>query len=1487
VMALCQGASLPVPSGADLLAGERLERTVAHGRITHVTLPPAVLPTLSATADLASVRTMVLAGEALPAAAVTRWAGGRRLLNAYGPTEAAVWTTAHECRADESGNPPIGRPIPNARVYILDAAGQPVPAAVAGELYIGGAGVARGYLGRPGLTAERFVADPFGGEPGARLYRTGDLGQWKADGTLEFAGRTDEQVKIRGFRIELGEIEARLAEQPGVNEAVVIAREDVPGDQRLVAYWTPAEGGVPVEGEALRSSLSAALPEYMVPAAYVRLEALPLTPTGKLDRRALPAPEGESYTRRGYEAPVGEVEEVLAGIWSEVLGIERVGRWDDFFKLGGHSLLAVQVIVRLRQRGLHAEVRALFTAPTLAGLAAEVGGESREAEVPANGIPVGCDAITPGMLPLVTLDQVEVDAIVATVPGGAANVQDIYPLAPLQEGILFHHLVAREGDPYLLAGLHSFESRAGLDRYLSALQAVVDRHDVLRTAVVWEGLREPVQVVWRKAPLEVEEVELDPARGDAAKELYARFDPRHYRIDVRRAPMMRACIARDEAGDRWLLLQLRHHLISDHTTGEVLGGEIEAHLSGRAEALPEPLPFRNYVAQARLGVSQEEHREFFTELLGDVEAPTAPFGLLDVRGDGSGIEEARLPVESRLAGRLRERARSLGVSAATVCHVAWAQVLSRVSGRDDVVFGTVLFGRMQGGEGADRVMGPFINTLPVRIHVGEVGAEASVRQTHALLARLLRHEHASLALAQRCSAVEAPAPLFTALLNYRHSGRKTRSDAAAARSAVGGMRWIHGEERTNYPLMLSVDDLGEGFWLTVQIRAQVEARRVCALMHTALEGLVEALEGAPERVVGSIDVLPASERARVVEEWNRTEAAYPGESCLHELFEAQVARTPTGTAVVFEGEELNYAELNARANRLAHHLRSLGVGPDARVGICAERSLELVAGLLAVLKAGGAYVPLDPGYPAERLAYMLADSAPSVVLAQKELRNRIDHAGVPVLELDVAAPTWADQPATNPERGALTPDHLAYVIYTSGSTGRPKGVGVHHRGVVNRLSWMKEIHGLGSHETVLQKTPYSFDVSVWELFWPLGAGARLVLARPEGHRDPAYLLDILRRERVTTVHFVPSLLAAFLVHLDVERSAVPELKRVMCSGEALPPELVARFGERLPGVELHNLYGPTEASVDVTFWRCPTDGSATRVSIGRPVPNTRIYLLDQGGEPVPVGVAGELYIGGVQVARGYLGRPELTAERFVADPFGGEPGARLYRTGDLGRWLPDGTIEYLGRIDFQVKVRGFRIELGEIEARLAEHAGVREAVVVAREDAPGERRLVAYLVGGEAVEVDALRAHVGATLPEYMVPAAYVRLEEWPLTPSGKLDRKALPAPEGDAYAAREYEAPEGETEQALAEIWAEVLRVERVGRWDHFFDLGGHSLLAVQMVSRLRQALGVELPLSAVFQHPVFATLADDILDLQLARFDPETLERLAGLIEDPVPGD
>ncbi|WP_338911146.1 non-ribosomal peptide synthase/polyketide synthase [Mycetohabitans rhizoxinica] len=1432
-----------------LQSGKELEALEAYVRQAQaeglVKITPAHLDMLGQRLQSEGAKTRVAAfvigGEVLNASTIAMWQRiqpGVRLINEYGPTETVVGCVVYEAGTPltQAGSVPIGRPIANTRIYLLDAHGQPVPLGAVGELYIGGVGVARGYLNRPELTAERFVCDPFSDEPGARLYKTGDLARYRPDGNLEFLGRNDHQIKLRGFRIEPGEIEARLAEHPQVRDAVVLARGEN-NDKRLIAYIV-AEADDTL-ASTLRAHVAAALPEYMVPAAFVRLDAWPLTPNGKLDRRALPEPDDDALAHHAYEAPQGELETMLAAIWGELLGVERISRHDNFFALGGHSLLAVQLIERLRRRGLGVSVRALFDTPILSALAQALG-QPHDVTVPPNVITPDTMTLTPSMLPLIDLTQADIDRIVEQVPGGISNIQDIYALSPLQDGILFHHLLATNGDPYLLVSQMAFANRALLDRYLDAVQQVVNRHDILRTAFVWQGLSRPAQVVWRHALLSIAELTLDPAGGPIGEQLASRFNPRQHRIDLAQAPLIRFAIAQDNDG-RWLLLQLKHHLIGDHATLEVMHGEVQAMLAGRGDTLDTPQPFRKLVAQARLGVSEAEHERFFTAMLGDVVEPTLPFGLAEVHRDGSQIEQVRQMLPQALNDRLRVHAKRLGVSLASLCHLAWAQVLARASGQPRVVFGTVLFGRMQAGDGADSAMGLFINTLPLRVDL-DGSVESSVRNTHARLAALLEHEHASLALAQRCSSVAPGAPLFSALLNYRHNAMLVdhkRDD---------GIEFLGAQERTNYPFTLSVEDFGSALGLTAQTM-RIEPARVCRYMAQALHSLADALEATPKRPVRQLEVLPSDERRLLLQTWNATQREYPAHLCIHQLFEAQVAHTPQATALVWEDQTLSYAELNARANRLAHRLIELGIVPDTRVAICVERSPAMVVGLLAILKAGGAYVPLDPAYPGERLLQVLADAAPDIVLADAAGRVALGEAALTtrtVLDPNTL-PALAD---TNPSVPDLTARHLAYVIYTSGSTGKPKGVMVEHRGVVNLAQAQIACFKVRASSRVVQFASFSFDASVSEIFMALGHSASLYLPSDRIRYDRNGIWQYLSKQEITHATLPPALLH--------EGRSLPRLNQpltVILAGEAPSVTLFHKLMNQ--GVAVFNAYGPTETTVCASAWRSLDHFNNKVPPIGRPIANTRIYLLDAHGQPVPLGAVGELYIGGVGVARGYLNRPELTAEHFVCDPFSDEPGARLYKTGDLARYRPDGNLEFLGRNDHQIKLRGFRIEPGEIEARLAEHPQVRDAVVLARGE-NNDKRLIAYIVAeADDTLASTLRAHVAAALPEYMVPAAFVRLDAWPLTPNGKLDRRALPEPDDDAFAHHAYEAPQGELETMLAAIWGELLGVERISRHDNFFALGGHSLLAVSMISRIRSVLNISIPIRMLFEIPTVAALA------------------------------
>ncbi|MGY2334293.1 amino acid adenylation domain-containing protein, partial [Pseudomonas sp. SDO5511_1_S431] len=1201
----------------------------------------------------------------------------------------------------------------------------------------------------------------------------------------------------------------------------------------------------------------------MVPGAFVMLDSLPLTTNGKLDRKALPAPDADALARRTYEAPQGELETTLARLWSELLGVEQVGRHDQFFELGGHSLLAVKLIERMRQVGLNADVGVLFGQPTLVALAAAAGSR-HQVQVPINLIAAGCTRITPDMLPLVQLPQEQIDLIVAGVPGGVANVQDIYALVPLQEGILFHHQTSTDGDPYLLQAVLRMRSREHVADFIEALQQVIARHDILRTSVAWSGLDEPVQVVWREARLPVQEVTLAPSQGDVATLLAARFDPRHTRMDLTRAPMMALNFAEDVAGGGWVAVLQFHHLIDDATSLALLGQEIEACLHGRHAELAPSVPYRNYVAQTRLGISQAAHEAFFREMLADVDEPSLPFGLQDVQGDGRGIGQATLPVAPALGQRLRAQARRLGVSNASLHHLAWGQVVGHLSGRRDVVFGTVLMGRLSSGQDADRAFGMFINTLPLRVEAGGQGVESALKTTHARLAALLGHEHAPLSLAQRCSGVAAPTPLFSSLLNYRHAavGAQSAEDAGKALSWAG-VQMLGGEERTNFPLMLSVDDLGDSFGLTVQAVAGVDPQRVCGYMHRVLQALADALETQPDQALHHLAILPDAEQHLLLGDFNAFDALYPATPNVHTLFEAQVQRQPDATAVTYQEQSLSYAALNALANRIAHRLIADGIGADDRVAICAERSLEMVAGLLGILKAGAGYVPLDPAYPDERLAYMLHDSAPKVLLTQQSLAQRFSASTAPTLLLDPQerAVNGIDaQPAHNPQ----VTGSLAYVIYTSGSTGQPKGVAMPHAPLVNLMQW--QIAQTLSDNRVAQRTlqfaALGFDVAFQEVFSTLCAGGELSLIHGDVRLNFRELFRHICEQRVQRL-YLPCIALQALAEAVAEApelAALPcALSDVITAGEQLRiSEQMRALFQRLPGCRLHNHYGPTESHVTTAL---TLDGDAASwpvlPSIGVPVANTRIYLLDEQLQPVPLGVAGELYIGGACVARGYLHRDDLTAERFLADPF--VAGGRVYKTGDLGRYQLNGEIDYLGRNDGQIKIRGFRVELGEIEARLAQHAGIRDAAVLVREDSPGDKRLVAYFTAQaeQALPgIDDLRAHLQALLPDYMIPAAYVQLDTLPLSPNGKLDRRALPVPDVDAFASREYAAPQNAIETTLAELWAQVLGVARVGRHDNFFELGGHSLLAVKLIERMRQQ-GLSADVRVLFGQPTLAALA------------------------------
>ncbi|WP_327692518.1 non-ribosomal peptide synthetase [Streptomyces sp. NBC_00459] len=1410
-------------------------------------------------ADCTGVRQVFCSGEALPPDLCARHyeRHSAPLHNLYGPTEAAVDVSHWTCPAGPAPRTvPIGRPIQNIRLYVLDGAHRPQGVGCVGELYIAGAGLARGYLHQPELTRERFVPNPFTG-PGTSMYRTGDLVRWLPDGNLEFIGRADDQVKLRGFRIEPGEIEQRLVEHPAVRSCAVVVREDPPGGQLLVAYTVLSpEHTLEDHRPDLIRHLEGVLPEYMVPSAFVALDVLPVSAHGKLDRKALPAPGIDAFSQRAYVAPRTDTERLLAEVWAELLGFDadRVSAEANFFALGGHSLMITVLVARLKDHGLPVTVQDVFTAPGLTALAARIDGADRtdRYRVPPNLIPEGCTRITPRMLPLIGLDQEQIDTVTAAVPGGAPNIQDVYPLLSTQDGILFHHLMDPDHDPYLVSTLYVADDEEACARFTAALQRVVDRHDAMRTAVLTTGLPDPVQVVHRAARLPVDRVLLS-ADSDAEQQARALLS-RPARLPLDRAPLLRLTVAEDPQSERRYLVLTAHHLIEDATSLRLTVGELALHLADRADLLPAPAPYRDFVAHTLHAQASGDAEEYFSAVLGDVTEPTLPFGLADVHGDARRVVQLRRPLPEELTRRLRDHAKRLRLSPACLFHAAWARVVAACSNRDDIVLGSVMSGRLQDVPGVERMLGNFINTLPLRVRLAGRTVRELIDEVDTGLRGLVAREHTPIGLAQRCGGVDGNVPLFSAVGNFRHF-EPGHDEAAGVRIDDAGVRFLAAVDGINYPVSVSVDDFGSELSLDLQVDDTLSADAVADYLITALAGLSDALAADDGRGTQAldIDVLPEPERRRLLTEWNDTDTEMPAPT-LTAAFAAQAARTPDLTALVHGDETMSYAELDARAARLAHWLADRGAGPEQLVGVSMRRSFDLLVAIYGILRSGAAYLPLDPDLPDERREQMVSDGRPLLVLTE--------------------LPDVSGLPATDPGVEVL-PDNPAYVLYTSGTTGRPKGVVITHRAGLNWLAWDQGVYRGKEGDRVLLKTSIGFDVSVKELFWPLQVGATIVIADPGGHKDPEYLASVIREQGVTDIDFVPSMLAEFLSEPAAARCT--GLVRLEAAGEPLPVELAERMTRLLPDTRLYNVCGPTEVGGALGMYTpYVTEPGATGVPVGAPVYNTQAYVLDPALRPLPVGVAGELYIAGSQLARGFLGRPGLTAERFVANPF--EPGTRMYRTGDQVRWRPDGQMEHLGRVDDQVKIRGFRVEPGEIENVLHGHPAVHRAVVLPH-GSGAERVLVAYVsptrrwretAAPGASPAGALKEHLSARLPDYMVPTVYVVLDELPVNRNGKVDRGALPTPSEADLARAEYTAPRTSTQRVLCRIVEEVLGVTRVGLSDSFFDLGGHSLLATRLSLRVKKELNADLPLQAIFTAPGLAELAAAVDDLATAQESP-----------------
>jgi amino acid adenylation domain-containing protein/non-ribosomal peptide synthase protein (TIGR01720 family) len=1386
-------------------------------------------------------RVIVTGGEAVDAdlcAALT--AAGVTGYNGYGTTESSVENLL--CRAAECDGTVLGRPVAGTRAYVLDSVLHPVPRGTSGELYLAGPGLARGYLGQTGLTAASFVADPFGG-PGSRMYRTGDLVRRRDDGLLDFLGRTGDQIKINGVRVEPGEAEAALLRHPEVAAAVVVARRDGSGHDQLVGYvmpdGSPASSSSPSPRD-VRTFLSRTLPGHLVPSRLVVLAELPLTENGKVDRTALPAPPDRPDGGEHYVAPRDPAEELITGIWRDVLGIERIGVRDDFVELGGDSILAMKVISTLnRSRGATLPAQAVFEHPTIEALAAN--------------LPAECSG--------------PAEAITAT-PRSAL------PLSFGQQRLWFLDQFGPGGVEYNTSAGFRLRGPVDLDALSAALNGLVQRHESLRTTFHTVDGR-GVQVVNPPftVPLDVRVIDESQVERELLDEAGRPFD-------LRRGPLLRALLLTLNDTDHLLVLGL-HHIVTDGWSMGVLADELGRLYSAtvRDEPVQLPhLPFRyaDFAAWQRdrlSGRALDEQIAYWERQLAGVavlELPTdRPRPV--VRTSAGALH--RFTVPASVTARLVEFGRSRGATLFTVLIAATQVLLARYTGQRDIALGTVTSGRTRAE--VQNLVGFFVNTVVIRSTVeGSLSFEDFLDQVRSTVLDAVTHDEVPFDRLVELLGTERDAsrsPLVQAMVVLQN--------APASPPEMAGLQ----VEEFDLPRKSALFDLMCEFEpRDGELRATVEystelfdaatIRRMSEHLLVLLEGIVDD----PRRSLSRLPLLPAAQRHRLLVEWN--DSGSVADRCVHELFAQRARERPETTAVTFDGAALTYRELETRANRMAHGLIVHGVGPEVRVGICTPRGIDAIVGMLAVLKAGGAYVPIDPDYPDQRLSWLLEDSDIRLVLVGRAHRHRLP-GGIRSLCLDDG---WDTGYPTHAPTTTARPDNLIYVMYTSGSAGRPKGVLVEHRSVT-RLCADPHVR-LGAGDVLAQYAPLSFDASTFEVWGALLSGARLAIC-PGGVLGAEELGEFLRANDVTTLW-----LTAGMFHeiAAADPGVFDGLRRLVSGGDVLSPQHCAGTLRRLPHLELINGYGPTEGTTFTSCHRIGADDSTdTPVPIGRPITGTCCYVLDRDLNAVPVGVPGELYVGGTGLARGYLNRPELTAQRFVADPFGS--GARLYRTGDVVRWRYDGVLDFVGRIDDQVKVRGFRVEVGEVETALRRHPAVAEAVVLAREDTLGHKRLVGYVVPRGAVESGAvesgavetseLRAFLEAALPSYLVPGVLVILDRLPLTPNGKVDRKALPAPR--VRTGRAYVAPRGPEEELLARVWAEVLGPhsgqERVGADDNFFDLGGDSILSIQVVSRARQ-LGLRLTSKDVFLRPTLAALA------ARATRDPIT-PRDQGPVSGPVP--
>ena len=1466
------GARLVVASQEIISDGIQLSALLTDSQATVMQATPATWQLLLASGWNGNNQLKVLCGgEALPPQLANQLLDRcDSLWNMYGPTETTIWSATSEIKSD-SKIIPIGRPIANTQLYILDRYSQLVPVGVAGELCIGGKGLARGYFHRSDITAEKFVPNPFDSE---RLYKTGDLARYLPNGEIEYIGRIDNQVKVRGFRIELGEIEAQITQYPAVRESVVVVRDDIPGDKRLVAYVVAQEESM-LTISALREFLASKLPSYMIPSTLVNLETLPLTPNGKVNRKALPSPELTQVSSSNIVPASTPIENLLAGIWAEILGIEKVGIDNNFFELGGHSLIATRVISQIRQVfKVELQLRSLFEKPTIAGLAQEIE------------------------------KAIKSDSGISTTTIEKVSRTEKLPLSFAQQRLWFLSQLEPDSPLYNIPAAVRLRGKLNLEALKQSFNQIITRHETLRTNFQTQG-GETLAVI---SPVDFFTIPLldlsclptseKPTQIQQQIEIEARQP-----FDISSEQLIRIKLLRLGEEEHIVLLTM-HHIISDGWSVGVLVKEIatlyQAFCQGQPSPLAElPIQYVDFAAwqrQCLQGEVLETQQAYWLKQLENapkvLELPTdRPRPAVQTfRGANYSFK-----LSPELSAALNQLSQHQGSTLFMTLLAGFQTLLWCYTGQEDIVVGSPIANRNRAE--IEGLIGFFVNTLVMRTSLeGNPSFEKLLKRVRETALGAYAHLDLPFELLVEQLQPERDlsyTPLFQVMFVLQN--------APMSALELPGLTLTPIEtegETAKFDLTLYMTETESGLDAKFEYNTDLFESATIARMARHLQTLLEGIVANPQQQLSDLPLLTESEQHQLLVEWNDTQvdqrseqapsclgarslasyadagshrfyggviSDYPQDKCIHELFEARVEKTHDAAAVVFEDEQLTYRELNVKANQLAHYLQQLGVKPEVRVGICVERSLEMVIGMLAILKAGGAYVPLDPNYPKERLKYILDDSQASVLLTQAALAEEIPPNQAQVVYLDTDWHPIAQQNQENLS-SQVTPDNLAYIIYTSGSTGQPKGVQIPHLALSNFLCSMRATPGLSSEDILLAVTTYSFDIAALEIFLPIIVGARLVVASQEIISDGIQLSALLTDSQATVMQATP---ATWQLLLASGWNGNNQLK-VLCGGEALPPQLANQLLDRCDS--LWNMYGPTET----TIWSATSEikSDSKIIPIGRPIANTQLYILDQYSQLVPVGVAGELCIGGKGLARGYFHRSDITAEKFVPNPFDSE---RLYKTGDLARYLPNGEIEYIGRIDNQVKVRGFRIELGEIEAAITQHSAVQETVVIARDDIPGDKRLVAYVVSEpeSTLTISALREFLDSKLPSYMIPSALVNLETLPLTPNGKIDRKALPAPSTRSELDKKLTAPRNFIERKLAEIWTEILGVDKVGIFDNFFELGGDSILATVAVTRANQAGELKLTVKQLFQHQTVADLATVAVTRKIDRTEPRVIKR------------